>query len=178
MHFTHANCLLSSLFGDKHDSGPGGYLPFIHMGPDHWHRQTDAILTCLSRVDKGTTRKLDYRLIINSPCGRQEWRDRGGWVSRNRGSRQEWRDGGGWAGMERGRRLSFKKPWRQAGMKGMRRLKMTVTFAAASAHQLVGTTPAGSCAVLLDAFRTSRTVEWVTGRSLCDAVVSAVALWG
>ena len=61
--------------------------------------------------------------------------------------------------MERGRRLSFKTLWRQAGMKGMRRLKMTVTFAAASAHQLVGTTPAGSCAVLLDAFRTSRTVE-------------------
>ena len=61
--------------------------------------------------------------------------------------------------MEGWRRLSFKKPWWQAGMKGLRRLKMIVTFTAASTHQLVGTTPAGSCAVLFDAFRTSRTVE-------------------
>lgn len=62
-------------------------------------------------------------------------------------------------------------------MKGLRRLKVTVTFAAASTHQLVGTTPAGSCTVLFNAFRTSRTIDRVTGRSLCGAVVSTVALW-
>jgi len=52
-----------------------------------------------------------------------------------------------------------------------------VEVAAASTHQLVGTTPAGSCTVLFNAFRTSRTIDRVTGRSLCGAVVSTVALW-